>query len=261
MRGEKIPGTLSSMPRVVAIINVRMGSERLPGKTMRMVEGKPLLGHLLWRVRQARAVDDIVVATPDSAQNDVIEEYCHSVGAACFRGAENDLITRTLGALDWMKADIGVEIYGDGPLIDPAMIEECLGVFMDEGPYDLVGNDMKGTYPSGMYTEAFSVASFRDSDARTNDLAIREHGTFFLRKHPDLYRIRNIEARGNLRRPDIHLDVDTEEDFRVIVAIVKHFVPRQDFTLAEIITFLDANPAIRESNAHVHRRWKQHQSS
>jgi spore coat polysaccharide biosynthesis protein SpsF (cytidylyltransferase family) len=247
------------VPRVIAIINVRMGSERLPGKTMREIAGRPLLGHLLDRVRGARGLDGIVVATPESQKNDVIETCCRTEHVACFRGSEDDLVTRTLGALESADAEIGVEIYGDGPLIDPAMIEECLQVFLNEGPYDLVGNDMKATYPSGMYTEAFSVQAFRDAGKRTSDPAIREHGTLFLRKHPEIYRVKNIEAQDKLCRPDIHLDVDTEEDFRVIEEILRHFAPRKDFRLEEIIDFLDAHPEIAESNQHVHRRWKQYQ--
>lgn len=236
-----------------------MGSERLPGKSLREIIGRPILGHLLDRVRQTQGIDGLIVATPESGENDCIEAFCEREGVSSFRGSEDDVLGRMLGALEETKASIGIEVYGDGPLIDHAMIEECLGVFMNEGPYDLVGNDMKGTYPSGMYTEVFSVAALRDSALRTDDPAVREHGTFFLRKHPDLYRVKNIEAEGSLRRPDIHLDVDTEEDCGVIAAIIGHFTPRSDFTLREIIEFLDTNPTIRESNAHIHRRWKQHQ--
>mgnify|MGYP001604180621 FL=1 len=236
-----------------------MGSERLPGKPLREIAGRPLLGHLLDRVRQVRNIDGIIVATPESTENDCIETLCKREGASSFRGAEDDVLGRMLGALEEMDATIGIEVYGDGPLIDPAMIEECLEIFRKEGPYDLVGNDMKATYPSGMYTEVFSVAALRSTAERTNDPAIREDGTLFLRQHPEIYKVKNIEAEGLLRRPEIHLDVDTTCDVGVIEAILRHFLPRKDYTLEEILTFLDAHRDIAESNRHTYRRWKQYQ--
>jgi spore coat polysaccharide biosynthesis protein SpsF len=226
---------------------------------MRPLAGRPLLGHLLDRVRRVRGLDGLVVATSADRENDPIEEFCGAEGVACFRGAEDDVLGRMIGALDMLQADVGVEAYGDGPLIDPLLVEECLTTFLEEGSWDLVGNDLVATYPSGMYTEAFSVAALRDAAQRTQDIAVREHGTLFLRQHRDLYRVRNIEAQGPLRRPDLHLEVDTEEDLVLVEAILQHFTPREDFALHEIIAFLDAHPALAGSNQHVERRWKQYQ--
>jgi spore coat polysaccharide biosynthesis protein SpsF len=248
------------MPRVIATIQSRMGSQRLPGKTLRPMAGRPLLARLLDRVKQVRGLDGIVVATPESAENDMIAELCKKEDVACFRGPEDDVLGRMLGALTQEQADIGVEVYGDSPVIDPALVEECLVTFQ-EGGYDLVGNDMIATYPSGMYNEAFSVQALRDSASRTTDPAVREHGTLFLRTHPELYRTLNIEAKGDLRRPDIHLDCDTDFDFALLEAIYAHFAPRIDFTLPEILGYLDANPELAKSNQHVQRRWKQYQRS
>jgi spore coat polysaccharide biosynthesis protein SpsF (cytidylyltransferase family) len=235
-----------------------MGSQRLPGKMMREVLDAPLIGHLLQRVRQAKKIDGMVVATPQSPANDVVAEYCTSINVPCFRGSENDVVGRMLGALESEHADIGVKVYGDSPLIDPALINECITAYLGGG-YDWVGNDIKGTYPSGMYTEAFSIQALRDSVKRTTDPSIREHATLFLRQHPELYMQKNIEATGVLRRPDVHLEVDTEEDFTVFQAIVEHFAPRKDETLEEILQFLDDHPSIAASNRNVERRWKRYQ--
>ncbi|MFA7682065.1 MAG: glycosyltransferase family protein [Candidatus Peribacteraceae bacterium] len=249
------------MPSIIATILVRMGSERLPGKHMRIASGKPLLGHMLERVQRAEKLGGIIVATPESTENDVIEELCQSYKIPCFRGSEDDVLGRMLGALEDQNADIGVQIYGDGYLIDPAIIDHCIETYLKEQSYDLVGNDLKHTFPSGQFVEAFSVSALRNSANRTQDPAVREHGTLFVRQHPDLYALNNIEAQDPLRRPDIHLDVDTQEDAEVIESILNHFAPRNDFTLAEIIAFLDANPKIAQHNQHVQKRWKQYQSS
>jgi len=226
---------------------------------MREVSGKPLLEHLLNRVRQVKHLDGIIVATSDTEENDVIEKFCSSYGVPCFRGSEDDVLARMLGALESQMADIGVEVYGDSPLSDPKLINECIEVYLGDDSYDLVGNDMKATYPSGMYSETFSVKALQDSAARCQDPAIREHGTMYLRQHPELYKLKNIEAKGRLRRPDIYLDVDTEVDVRVIEAILNHFAPRNDFSLEEIFVFLDEHSELAQLNQHVHRRWKQYQ--
>jgi spore coat polysaccharide biosynthesis protein SpsF (cytidylyltransferase family) len=226
---------------------------------MKPINGRPLLGILIDRVKQSKHINSIVVATSVNKNNDIIETFCANEGIHCFRGSEDDVAGRMLGALESEGADIGVEIYGDGPLNDPRLIDECIEYYLNDGTYDLVGNDMKATYPSGMYSETFSVKAFKDSTERTSDPAIREHGTLYLRQHPDLYKTINIEADGKLNRSDIHLDVDTKYDFDIIEAIVKNFAPRNDFSLSEILDFLDANPLLAKSNQHTERRWKQYQ--
>ena len=247
------------MPRITAIICVRMGSERFPGKTMKPINGRPLLGILIDRVKQSKHINSIVVATSVNKNNDIIESFCANEGIHCFRGSEDDVAGRMLGALESESADIGVEIYGDGPLNDARVIDRCIEFYLKDGTYDLVGNDMKAGYPSGMYSETFSMKAFRDSVEKNTDPAIREHGTLYIRQHPEIYKIINIEAEGELNRPDIHLDVDTEHDFHIIESIVKNFSPRNDFSLEEILDYLDANPLLAKSNQFVERRWKQYQ--
>ncbi|MFH0770598.1 MAG: NTP transferase domain-containing protein [Candidatus Peregrinibacteria bacterium] len=247
------------MPRVIAITCVRMGSERLPGKMLRAIVGRPLLGYLLDRMRMVRHIDGVTVATSSRTENDAIEQLCRSEGVSCFRGSEEDVLGRVLGALEQEKADVGVIAYGDGPLIDPALMDQCLERFLADPALDFVGNDVKEGFPSGMFAEAFSARALRDAAARTQDPLIREHATLFLRKNPALYRTVIIEAEGALRRPEIHLDIDEEADVRVITAIAEHFAPRQDFSLGEILAFLDAHPDLAEMNSAVHRRWKQYQ--
>ena len=236
-----------------------MGSERLPGKHMREIGGKPIIEHLIDRVRRVKKLDGMVMAIPDTSENDVLEKFCSSKNIPCYRGSEDDVVSRILGALEQENADIGVQIYGDGYLNDPKLIDEVIEEYLEDDSYDLVGNDMKATYPSGCYSEAFSVKAFKDSVERNTDPAIREHGTLFIRQNPELYKIKNIEAEGKLCRPDIHLDVDTEEDMQVMESIINHFSPRDDFGLEEIIEYLDENPEIMELNKNVQRRWKEYQ--
>ena len=247
------------MSRIVACIEARMGSVRLPGKSMRELCGKPLLEHLLDRIRQAKHLDEIVVATPLTKENDVIATCCSLNGVKCFRGSEDDVTERILGALEDQRADIGVEIYGDSPLSDPAIINMCIEEYL-KGHYDFVGNGLKQTYPSGTHIEVYSVAALKDTASFCTDPDIRENGTLCLRQNPDRrFAIKNIEAKGSLHRPDLHLDIDEPDDLIVIEAVLKHFAPRTDFSTQEIIEFLDAHPHFAHQNQNVKRRYHQYQ--
>lgn len=237
-----------------------MGSERFPRKHMHEVAGKPLLAHLLDRVRRSKLLTGMVVATPDTPQNDVIEKFCDVYGVPCFRGSESDVTDRMIKALESQKADIGSEVYGDCILTDPEILDLCIHEFLKDPKCDFVGNDLKETYPSGTYVEVFSMKSFKEAASGCQDVAIREHGTYCLRLNPGgRYKIRNIEAKGALRRPDLHLDLDYPEDFEVVKAILEHFSPRNDMSTEEIIAFLDAHPEVAKLNQNVHRRWRQAQ--
>jgi spore coat polysaccharide biosynthesis protein SpsF len=241
----------------VAVVNVRMGSQRLAGKVLREVCGRPLLGCLLARLRGARSVGHVIVATSRLPANDAIADFCARSGIDCFRGPEDDVLARTLGALRSADAETGVIVFGDGPLIDPTIVDSVVETYLEAAPCcDFVGNDLATTYPPGMEVEAFSVAALADADRRCKDHSIREHGTLYLRRNPQRYRLVNLEAPAELRRPELELEVDSEIDLEVITQILRHFGERLDFTLREIIEFLDAHPDVARLNRTVHRRWR-----
>jgi spore coat polysaccharide biosynthesis protein SpsF (cytidylyltransferase family) len=245
----------------IAVVAVRMGSSRLPGKALREVAGKPLLGHLLDRLALARRLDGVVVATSRRGENDAIAEYCRARGTACFRGDEDDVLGRILGALNAASATIGVEVFGDGPLIDPAIVDRFVDLFAQSGgELDFVGNDLTTTWPPGMEIEVFSVEALADAERRCGDPAVREHGTLFMRQNPGLYRLRNIEAPPEFRRPEIELEVDTTEDLAVMEAVLRHFSDRPEVSLSELIWFMDKNPDVAGINRSVARRWKEFRS-
>jgi len=246
------------MPRIIASVQIRMTSERLPGKSLMLLDGMPLLALLLERVGRSKKIDGIVVGTPVDKRNDPIETLCKNHNIPCFRGPEDDVLERMLGALTLAKADIGLQVYGDSPLIDRDIIDMLIDEYQ-KGGNDWVGNDLVHTFPSGQFLEVFSMEALRESAKKTNDIAIREHGTLFIRKNPGMFRLKNIEAKELWHRPDLHFDVDTAEDLAVIDALMKHFAPRRNFSLEEMIAFIDSHPQIATGNASVHRRWKEHQ--
>ena len=245
--------------KIIASVQVRMGSSRLPGKVMRSVLSRPLLGYLLDRLRLSKALDGIIIATSTAVENDVIVEFCRKERVACFRGSETDVLDRTLQSLKSMAATVGVEVFGDGPLIDPQIIDQVVDYYVKNEGYDYVGNDLETTYPPGMEVEVFSTKALSDSSDRLpRSDPRREHGTLFIRQNPDIYKITNLEAPVRHHRPDLGLEVDTSEDFQVIARVIEHFSGRADFALEEIIEFMDSNPEIANINRQVPRRWKQY---
>ena len=118
--------------------------------------------------------------------------------------------------------------------------------------------DLKTTFPPGMEVEVFNVDALKDASKRTNDSAIRENGTLFIRQNPSLYNLMNIVAPKKWNRPDLELEVDTKEDVYVITKIIEHFTinNNENFGIEEIIKFMDANTNIKNKNINVHRNWK-----
>ena len=238
-----------------------MGSGRLPGKTMVDLDGRPLLWHLINRLRQTSGIDEISVATSILKENDVIENFCKSEKLFCYRGSEEDVLTRTLESLEAHDADVGVIVYGDNPLVDPVVVDEVIDFYKVNREYDWVGNDLLTTFPAGMEVEVFNVEALLDSSNRETDPSIREHGTLHIRQNPKTYSLWNIEAEGVRRRPDLHLGVDVGEDLEVVRMIIKHFSNGAVFRLEDIIEYLDQNPQLPLRNRNVHRRWRKYRQS
>ena len=242
--------------RTVAVIPARMGSGRLPGKVMTLLNGKPLLGYLLDRVENCKKIDSIVVAIPETTENDCIQDYCLHRSVAVFRGSEEDVLDRVLQSLLWARAELGTLIFSDGPLIDSQVIDDVVDVFNSMGEYDWVGNDLITTWPSGMETEVFWVTALADAAVRCSDAEIREHSTLYIRKNPGKYKLYNLEAPKPLDRPDLSFEVDVHEDLHVISALINQFSNHTTVSLKDLIRFMDDHPELKELTSKVERRWK-----
>jgi len=244
--------------KIVATVQVRMNSSRLPGKVLMNILGKPILGYLLERLNRSKLINEIVVATSENKENDAIEKFCVKNNYTIFRGSENNVTSRIIGALEKNDADIAVEIYGDCPLIDHRIVDELIQYYLDhQNNYDFVTNGMKTTYPPGLEVEVYPLSVLKKAYEFSSNPDELEHGTYIVRKHDEIFRIKNIEAPKNLYYPDLELELDSEEDFHVIKKIIENLYKlNDDFSALEIIEFLDKNPDIRDLNKNVYRRWK-----
>lgn len=244
--------------KVSSTIQARMGSTRFPGKVLKIICGKPMLALQIERIRQSRLIDEIIVATSDSAQDDPIEALARSVGVLCFRGSQDDVLSRVVGALRAHKVDVHAEFMGDNPMPDPLLIDSIIGFYLkNRDRYDYVTNALRTTYPPGAEVSVYPAEILYDAERYASDKKLREHVGMHIFQYPERYRIWNIEAPEWLRFPDFHLEVDTEQDFEVISGIFEALYPSNPgFSLTQAIDYLKAHPGLAEKNIKVERRWK-----
>src|SRR6266511_3391616 len=141
--------------KIVSTIEARMGSRRLPGKTLAPIMGRPTLELLVERLRRAKQVDEVVVATTTEPEDDSIEELCRQLQVGCFRGSSEDVLDRVLRAAQEFRASLIVEMTGDCPLLDPAVVDDVISLYLS-AKYDYVSNIVERTYPRGLDTQVFS---------------------------------------------------------------------------------------------------------
>ena len=210
--------------KITATIQARMGSTRLPGKVLKPILGKPVLALQLERIRMSRLIDEVVLAIPDSAQNDVLEMLARDTGIPCFRGSEDDVLGRVVGALAKFEVDIHVEFQGDNAVPDPLLIDAIIGYYLKyRDECDYVSNGLKTTYPPGAEVSVYPARVLIDAERLATDAKLREHVGIHIYQRPE-YRARNLEAPAWLHRPDLHLEVDTDEDFEVVRTIYEHSI-------------------------------------
>ena len=244
--------------KIAATIQARMGSTRLPGKVLKQIVGRPMLALQIERIRQSRLIDEIIVATTTEPRDDAIVALARDLGVAFFRGSEDDVVSRVVGALQAFAVDLHVEFMGDNPMPDALLVDAIIGYYLKHADdYDYVSNALTTTYPPGAEVFVYPAAVLYDAESKITEAALREHVGVHIYRYPERYRLCNLEAPPWHRYPDMHLEVDTPEDFEVISAIFEHFFPHNPgFSLSQVIEFMTANPHLLDANKEVERRWK-----
>jgi spore coat polysaccharide biosynthesis protein SpsF len=240
------------MSGIAAIIEARMDSSRLPGKVLLEVMGKPLLGLLIERIQKVSKINKIIVATTVNPKDQIIEEYCQENKILCFRGSEEDVMGRVLGAA--INNDVGtiVQITGDCPLIDPQIISQILNCYLNND-YDYVGNSHIRSYPDGMDVQVFSKNILENSYNITRDKLDREHVSLHIRR-TSTYSKFNIVAPSNLYYPKLGLTLDDHKDYLLIKEIFESF-QTNNFSLIEILDLLNnKKPELKSLNKDVKRK-------
>ena len=240
--------------KTVAIVQARMTSTRLPGKIMRPVLGKPLLELLVERIKRAKGVDQVVIATTTNADDDQVESLTQRLGIGCFRGSEHDVLDRVLRAANAFDADLIVEITGDCPLIDFQVIDKLLKVY-HANDYDYVANVLKRTYPRGLDTQVFSTSVLEEVARLTDDPVDHEHVSLYIYEHPERFKLHNVESGLPEEYWDLRLTVDTPDDFELIRRIYEELYPANpDFTIEDIVKLFQRQPELRSINEHISQK-------
>ncbi len=239
--------------KVLIILQARMGSERLPGKVLMEVLGRPLLSFMLERLRDIQDID-LVVATTTNPKDDAIVSLCLKEQVNVFRGSESDVLDRYYQAALENHADIIVRVTGDCPCIDPDIIKLVIDFYLDNS-FDYVSNTLKLTYPRGMDVEVFSFAALEKAHMEAKTEFEKEHVTPYIYTHPEIFKLENFPFDEDASQ--YRLTVDTPEDFELIRRIIEALYPvNPNYTLDDILILLKKNPEWAQLNAHIRQKTK-----
>lgn len=237
-----------------AVVAARMASERLPGKSMASLVGRPAFAHIVDRLRRSPYLDGIVLATTESPTDDPLRACARQVGIPAFSGSTADVLGRTLAAAKSVGANVIVQVTGDCPLIDAAVVDRVIEAYRGAKP-DYTSNRLTPTYPNGMDTEVFATSVLEQVAGLTDDPADREHVSLYIYDHPERYRLLNVFAPPEHAWPELRLTLDTTEDLQLIRAVFEALYPKDPaFGLSEILTYLRDHPTILEYNKDVRQR-------
>jgi len=233
------------------IVQARMTSTRLPGKVMEIVCDKPILEHLINRLKTIRSADQIVIATTVNETDNQIVSLCKKLDTLYYRGSEEDVLGRYYEAAVEYGGDVIIRITSDCPVIDPDVVSYLIDFYMRNlKKYDYVTNTLKRTYPRGMDAEIVSFKALKEAHFNAYDPSDREHVTPFIRNRPTQYRLHNIKYSSDLSR--YRLTVDTSEDMELIRRIFESlYVENPEFKMKDILTVLEVNSEWPSVNSHV----------
>jgi len=206
--------------RTVAIVQARMGSERLPGKVLLELAGRSVLEHVVRRAHGAGQIDDVVVATTAEVRDDAIVDECDRLEVRCHRGPENDVLRRFALTAEAESADLVVRITADCPLIAAAVIDDTVSVLRQQHA-DYASNTLRRTFPTGLDVECFTFAALQAANREALEDAEREHVTPFIYNRTD--RFRAVASASDENHSRFRLTLDRQEDLVFFRGLEAHF--------------------------------------
>lgn len=239
--------------KVVAIIQARCGSTRFPNKVFADLCGKPFIWHVVNRLKHARSLDHIVLATTDNPLDDKLYHWAKENGVDIYRGSENDVLNRYYEAAIYSKADVIVRITADDPFKDPVLIDEAVNT-LQEGGYDFVCNNCPPSYPEGLDIEVLTRITLEKEEKLSTSDFEREHVTQYIYRHPEDFKIFNLSNVGE-NLSCLRWTVDTEKDFQMATCIYSSLYKNdaEIFHMNDILQLLKEHPEIERMNSDVAR--------
>lgn len=237
--------------KVVAIIQARMGSTRLPGKILMNVLDKPLLEYQIERVKRAKFIDQIVIATTINETELPIIDLCERLGISYYRGSEEDVLSRYYESATQYNADIVVRLTSDCPIIDPVIIDKVISAYLTEKDIvDYASNTLKRTYPRGMDIEVFSFEALERAYLNAESKSEKEHVTPYIYQNPNDFNLFSVVNESDESRH--RWTVDTIEDFMLIEKIILSLYKNNAlFTINDVVKLLKQNKDWIKINSYV----------
>ncbi|MFI5486918.1 cytidylyltransferase domain-containing protein [Micromonospora echinaurantiaca] len=239
-----------AVPRIVGVVQARMGSSRLPGKVLRPLAGRSVLGRVVRAATDSGVLADLVVATSTDPADDAVVAECDRLGVPWHRGPVDDVLTRFVGALRAHPGDAVMRFTADCPLLDPEIVALVAGVYRAVPGLDYASTAIARTLPRGLDVEIIRAGALHSLD-RLATGHHRVHVTSYAYTHPELFRVLGVTLTPD--RSGLRLTLDTEQDWRLVRAVTDHFgdvsVP-----LAKLADWLDGQPALRALNAGVRQK-------
>ena len=242
-------------PRIVAVIQARMGSKRLPGKVLQDIAGAPMVIRVAERSAQAGRIEDVIVATTNLPPDQSVADACRERGFACYRGSASDVLDRFFRAARQAQAEVVVRITGDCPLIDPAVIDLTVDAFLEAAPpVDFAANRLPDgrTFPIGLDTEVASIRALERAWNEATEPYEREHVMPYLYDSPGRFRILRVDHSENLGH--LRWTVDTADDLEFVRRVYAAFPGRTDFSWQEVLKLMEDHPELAAINAGVAHR-------
>lgn len=232
---------------ILAVLQARVSSSRLPGKVLRPILGTPLILLQIERICRSREIDHLVLATSIDSSDDRIEQLCIEHGIDCFRGSLEDVLDRYYQAAVKFPAAHVVRLTGDCPLADPAVIDKVIRYHVDGG-YDYTSNALEPTFPDGLEVEIMRLEVLKTAWAEARLASQREHVTLFIYNQPNLFKIGVVKNDTDLSY--LRWTVDEPLDFALVKAIYERLYPANVcFSTTDILRLLEENPELKTMNA------------
>ncbi len=240
--------------RVIVVVQARMGSTRLPGKVMKLICNKPLIELMLERLSKSELIDEIVVATTNLNEDDVIFDWAKKSNYPVLRGSELDCLDRHYQVGKKFGAKFIAKITPDCPFIDPEIVDKVIEYFLKHSDeFDYVSNGHPPSYPDGLDLEIMHLSTLEIAWNNSVDPIEREHTTTHIWNHPEIFRIGNVQMPGgkNLFMTQ-RWTLDYPEDFEFTKQIYENLYQNGNiFSMDEILQFLANRPDISKINSHL----------
>lgn len=238
--------------RVLAVIQARMGSTRLPGKVLADIAGMPMLWHVINRLEPSELIEKVVVATSKDTKDDAIEEFCKKYNFEFFRGSEEDVLDRYYKTAAFYNADIIVRITSDCPLIDYRVVDKVIKAFI-ENKVGAASNTAERTFPRGLDTEVISFGALKKCWEETKNPYQREHVTPYIYEKPDLFGL--FSFKNDVDLSYLRWTVDEKDDMEFVKKVYeKLYRADKVFTMDDVLVLLKDNPSIAEINKSVKQK-------